>query len=86
MNEFHSTGKLVKGYRFSFITLIPKVPNPQKVEEYRPISLIGSMYKIPIKLLAKRLAFFEQYYQGAINSFYWWKTSCELCVSLKCAY
>ncbi|GKU97025.1 hypothetical protein SLEP1_g10208 [Rubroshorea leprosula] len=29
--------------------------NPQRIEEYRPISLIGVMYKIIVKLLANRL-------------------------------
>ncbi|GKV34386.1 hypothetical protein SLEP1_g42761 [Rubroshorea leprosula] len=30
-------------------------PNPQRIEEFRPISLIGSLYKIVAKLLANRL-------------------------------
>ncbi|GKV24110.1 hypothetical protein SLEP1_g33762 [Rubroshorea leprosula] len=48
-------GRLVRGSNASFITLIPKVENPQRIEEYRPISLIGVMYKIIAKLLANRL-------------------------------
>ncbi|KHN25569.1 hypothetical protein glysoja_035697, partial [Glycine soja] len=39
----------------SFITLIPKLKDPQNLFEYRPISLIGCVYKIVAKLLANRL-------------------------------
>ncbi|GJU22466.1 hypothetical protein Tco_1155808 [Tanacetum coccineum] len=39
----------------SFITLIPKVPNASMVKEFRPISLIGSLYKIIAKVLANRM-------------------------------
>jgi len=38
------------------MTLIPKRNNPQGLEEYRPISLIGCLYKNIAKLLAKRLS------------------------------
>ncbi|GKV32054.1 hypothetical protein SLEP1_g40687 [Rubroshorea leprosula] len=55
LHEFHKNGKLVRGLNTSFIVLVPKVDNPQKIEEYRPISLIGVMYKILAKLLANRL-------------------------------
>ncbi|GKV16208.1 hypothetical protein SLEP1_g26884 [Rubroshorea leprosula] len=53
--EFHEHGKLVRGSNASFIVLIPKVGNPQRIEEYRPILLIGVMYKILAKLLANHL-------------------------------
>ncbi|GKV52113.1 hypothetical protein SLEP1_g58708 [Rubroshorea leprosula] len=53
--EFHRNGKLVAGLNASSITLLPKSSNPQKIEEYRPISLIGALYKIIAKLLANRL-------------------------------
>ncbi|GKV49208.1 hypothetical protein SLEP1_g55970 [Rubroshorea leprosula] len=55
IQEFHEQGRLVKGSNSSFIVLIPKVENPQRIEEFRPISLIGVMYKIVAKLLANRL-------------------------------
>ncbi|GKU90763.1 hypothetical protein SLEP1_g4714 [Rubroshorea leprosula] len=55
IQEFHDTGRLVKGANESFVVLIPKVNDPEKIEEYRPISLIGVMYKILSKLLANRL-------------------------------
>lgn len=56
MNEYHTHGKLVRGSNPSFIALIPKIPTPQCIEDYRPISLIGGTYKILAKVLACRLS------------------------------
>ncbi|GKV15257.1 hypothetical protein SLEP1_g26053 [Rubroshorea leprosula] len=55
LEEFQRNGKLVKGLNTSFIVLVPKVENPQKIEEYRPILLIGAVYKILAKTLANHL-------------------------------
>jgi len=55
VSEFHRNGKLSKGMNTTFIALIPKVDSPQKLNDFRPISLVGSLYKILVKLLAKRL-------------------------------
>ncbi|GKV48357.1 hypothetical protein SLEP1_g55180 [Rubroshorea leprosula] len=55
VREFHQHGKMVRGSNASFIVLIPKTENPQAIEEFRPISLIGVTYKIMAKLLANRL-------------------------------
>jgi len=44
--EFHENGKLARGTNTTFIALIPMVKNPQKLNDFRPISLVGSMYKI----------------------------------------
>jgi len=55
VSEFHRNGKLAKGINSTFIFLIPKVDNPQRLNDFRPISLVGSMYKIIAKLLANRL-------------------------------
>ncbi|GLT97295.1 hypothetical protein SLE2022_148680 [Rubroshorea leprosula] len=55
LQDFHKNSKMVRGLNTSFIVLIPKVDNPQKIEEFRPISLIGVMYKIIAKILANRL-------------------------------
>mgnify|MGYP003702231609 CR=1 FL=1 len=55
MNEFLSNGKLAQGINCSFITLIPKKENPVGLGDYRPISLISSVYKIIAKVLSSRL-------------------------------
>lgn len=53
--EFHHNGRLPRGTNFAFITLIPKKQDPQRLEDYRPISLVGCMYKILAKVLANRV-------------------------------
>jgi len=53
--EFHRNGRLAKGINSTFITLIPKVDNPHRLNDFRPISLVGSIYKILAKVLANRL-------------------------------
>ncbi|KAL8509574.1 hypothetical protein ACS0TY_016699 [Phlomoides rotata] len=55
-SEFHCNGNLAKGINSTFIVLIPKVRNPLSIKEFRPISLVGCLYKIIAKLLAARLA------------------------------
>jgi hypothetical protein len=55
VSEFHRNGKLTKGLNSTFIALIPKVDSPQRLNEFRPISLVGSLYKILAKVLANRL-------------------------------
>lgn len=54
-SEFHANSRLSKRLNTSFITLIPKVANPTGLSDYRPISLIGCIYKILAKVLAERL-------------------------------
>ena len=53
--EFHRNGRLTKGINSTFIALIPKVESPQRLNDFCPISLVGSMYKILAKVLANRL-------------------------------
>ncbi|MCH79554.1 cysteine-rich receptor-like protein kinase [Trifolium medium] len=55
ISEFHRNGKLTRGINSTFIALIPKVDSPQKLNDFRPISLVGSVYKILSKVLANRL-------------------------------
>lgn len=56
IHEFHRTGKFVRDFNPSFIVLIPKKDNPLSLRDYRPISLINSMYKILAKILETRMA------------------------------
>uniref|UniRef100_A0A251UE24 Putative RNA-directed DNA polymerase, eukaryota, Reverse transcriptase zinc-binding domain protein n=1 Tax=Helianthus annuus TaxID=4232 RepID=A0A251UE24_HELAN len=55
MNDFYQSGHLNPGCTSSFIALIPKIKDPQDLSNFRPISLVGSLYKILAKVLANRL-------------------------------
>nr|GEW98605.1 RNA-directed DNA polymerase, eukaryota, reverse transcriptase zinc-binding domain protein [Tanacetum cinerariifolium] len=55
VNYFFTYGVIPKGCNSSFIDLILKVPDANMVKDFRPISLIGSLYKIIAKILANRL-------------------------------
>ncbi|GJX68265.1 RNA-directed DNA polymerase, eukaryota [Tanacetum coccineum] len=49
-------GKFPQGCNSYFIALIPKIHDAKVVKDIRPISLIGSLYKIIAKILANRLS------------------------------
>ena len=55
MKDFHVSGKLVSSLNSTFITLIPKKEKAVTLSEFRPISLVGSVYKILSKVLPSRL-------------------------------
>ena len=55
VDEFYVNGSFPNGSNASFVALIPKMNHPQSFNDYRPISLIGCMYKIIAKLLSNRL-------------------------------
>ena len=46
---------ILKSINHTFITLIPTIQNPEKVTDFRPISLCNVIYKIISKVLANRL-------------------------------
>ncbi|GJS72037.1 RNA-directed DNA polymerase, eukaryota [Tanacetum coccineum] len=52
---FFNYGQFPKGSNSSFITLIPKTQEAKMMKDFRPITLIGSLYKIIAKILAIRM-------------------------------
>lgn len=55
VEDFFFLGYLPKGICSSFITRIPKLAGATCLKDLRPTSLIGCLYKIIAKVLAKRL-------------------------------
>jgi hypothetical protein len=55
-DQFHGNSSFPRSLLSYFVTLIPKVSSPSSLSEFRPISLLGCLYKIIAKVLAKRLA------------------------------
>jgi len=55
VSKFHRNGRLTKGINTTFKALIPKVSSPQRLNDFRLISLVGCMYKVLAKILANRL-------------------------------
>ncbi|GJW12197.1 RNA-directed DNA polymerase, eukaryota [Tanacetum coccineum] len=56
VEHFFTSGAFSKGCNSSFIALIPKVMDAKLVSDFRPISLIGCVYKVVTKILANRLS------------------------------
>jgi hypothetical protein len=55
-DQFYANASLPKSFSSYFVALIPKVNSPMALNEFRPISLLGCLYKLVAKVLAKRLA------------------------------
>ncbi|RVW25182.1 Transposon TX1 uncharacterized 149 kDa protein [Vitis vinifera] len=53
--EFHRSGIINQSTNASFIVLLPKKSLTKKISDFRPISLITSLYKIIAKVLSGRL-------------------------------
>jgi exonuclease III len=54
--EVYEYGKFERSLNATFISLIPKKINAVNIRDFRPISLIGCIYKLLAKVLANRLA------------------------------
>ena len=54
-NEFHENNMFVRSLNSTFLVLVPKNENAVDIKDFRPISLVGGLYKILAKVLANRL-------------------------------
>lgn len=55
IRNFHDHEVFKKSFNATFVTLTPKKVGAVELNDFRPIGLIGSVYKITTKLLAERL-------------------------------
>lgn len=55
VQEFLTEGTIHRELNKTDIVLIPKVPNPEDVGQFRPISLCNYSYKIISKVLVNRM-------------------------------
>ena len=53
--DFFERGKFVRSLNTTFLVLIPKKGGAEDLTDFRPISLVGSLYKLLAKVLANRL-------------------------------
>jgi len=52
---FLNGGAVPKGWNKTTVVLIPKLQNPERLKDLRPISLCNVVYKIASKVLSNRL-------------------------------
>ena len=68
--EFFQHSKFEKSPNATFIALIPKKNGASNIRDFKPISLVGSVYKILAKVLANRLKeVLDQLISESQNSF-----------------
>ena len=53
--EFYEHKKFVRNLNITFLVLIPKKGDAEDLKDFRPISLVGGLYKLLAKVLASRL-------------------------------
>ena len=53
--EFHERGRFVKSLNATFLVLVLKKGGAEDLKDFRPISLVGSLYKLLAKVLANRI-------------------------------
>ena len=53
--ELYEQNRFVRSLNSTFLVLIPKKGDAEDIKGFRPISLLGGLYKILVKVLARRL-------------------------------
>lgn len=53
--DFFENGTLPKAVNTTWVTLIPKIGGAKELKDFRPISMVGCIYKIIAKILAIRI-------------------------------
>ena len=53
--DFHANETYIRSLNATFLILIPTKGDVEDLKDFRPISLLGSLYKILAKVLANRL-------------------------------
>ena len=53
--DFFIYGKFVKSLNSTFIVIVPKKEGADDFKDFRPVSLVGSLYKLIANVLANRL-------------------------------
>lgn len=53
--EFYDKGVISKGMNTTFLVLLPKKSEGKEMSDFCPISLVGRVYKIIVKVLSIRL-------------------------------
>ena len=54
-DHFHRSSEFERSLNASFLSLIPKKNNTLNIKDFRPISLVGNVYKLLSKVLANKL-------------------------------
>lgn len=45
--DFHNTGRFLKSLNSTFLVMIPKKEGVVNIKDFCPISLVGSLYRLP---------------------------------------
>ncbi|KAH7845388.1 hypothetical protein Vadar_001417 [Vaccinium darrowii] len=68
IKNFFRSGKLLRKVNSTSVALVPKVPNPSKISDFRPISCCNTLYKCIAKILSKRIRVALPYLIDSVQS------------------
>lgn len=68
IQHFFRSGKLLSEVNSTTISLVPKVPNPTSLNDFRPISCCNTNYKCISKIISNRLKFVVDFLVGPNQS------------------